>query len=82
MKTLQRKTRISVTILPNLNLMIEKESKRLGISKSELVEEAIKKLLKNQLIEDAKKLATLKFKDLPSDEEWASLDSELDIYDR
>lgn len=79
METAQRKTRISITILPVFNLMLEKESMRLGQSKSELVEEAVKTFLKNRLVEDAKKLANLKFQDLPSQEDWLRLDQEIDL---
>lgn len=60
---------------------MEKESERLGISKSKLVEKALKDFLKKRLEEDAKTLATLHFDDLPSEEEWLMLDQELDFYE-
>lgn len=61
--------------------MLQKESDRLGLSKSAVVEEAIKKFLEKQLIKDAKKLATLTFDDLPSSDDWLKLDAELDQYE-
>ena len=68
------KTRISITIIPMVNEMLEKICKREGISKSLLVEKALKSFLQQQLEKDAKALAKLKFDDLPSDDAWLALD--------
>ena len=71
------KTRISVTIVPQLAQMLEEIAENQQTSKSAVVENALHKLFKDKLAEDAKKLATLKFDDLPSEDEWAHLQSSL-----
>jgi len=71
------KTRISITIIPMVNEMLDKLSKRSGISKSSLVEEALRSYLQRQLEEDAKALAKIKFDDLPGEEDWLTIQSEI-----
>jgi hypothetical protein len=78
---LTNKVRISVTILPSLNLILEKESENTGTSKSELVENALKKYLKNKLEHDAKILGSLHFDDLPSEHEWFMMGPQLEPYE-
>ncbi|MBN1494336.1 ribbon-helix-helix domain-containing protein [Candidatus Peregrinibacteria bacterium] len=72
------KSRISITIFPAVNEMLEKLSKRENVSKSVLVEKAVKDFLKKQLEKDAKKLAKLKFSDLPSEDDWMQIQSNID----
>lgn len=67
------KMRISITILPLTNETLEKIGERYGVSKSALVEQALKKFLKNQLDKDSKALSKLTFDDLPSEDEWLSI---------
>lgn len=67
------KIRISVTILPMVNTMLTKVSKQSGVSKSGLVEEAVKFFLQRQLDKDLKALSRLNFDDLPSEDEWLSV---------
>ena len=73
----KNKMRISVTIFPLTNETLEKISERNGISKSALVEQALKNFLKNQLDKDSKILSKLTFDDLPSEDEWLSIQSDL-----
>lgn len=75
------KTRISVTIIPSVNNMIDVLSKRLKLSKSAIVEKALKDLLDKQLSEDAKVLATLTADDLPTEDEWLLIQSPMEPYD-
>lgn len=79
MRTTQKpKIRISVTIIPMINTMLEKVSEEAGVSKSTLVEQALKTFLRHQLDKDSKALAKLTFDDLPSEDEWFSLQSSLE----
>ncbi len=68
--------------MPSLNLILEKESEFSGISKSELVERAIEKFLKNKLDHDSKILGKMVFEDLPSENEWLMLGSQLEPYEK
>ena len=70
------KTRISVTILPMVDIMLEKMSERTGSSKSALVEAALRDFLEKQLEKDTKALSKLNFPDLPSEDEWLQIQSE------
>ncbi len=79
---LNTRERISITILPRLNLMLEKESKQTGMSKSELVERAIQSFLKKKLEEDVKFLAQVHYDDLPTENEWLMLGSSLEPYEK
>ena len=72
------KTRISITIIPMVNEMLEKISARKGISKSLLIEQAIKNFLQKQLEKDVEALAKLRFNDLPNEDDWLALESSLD----
>jgi len=76
-KSAKTKLRISITIIPLVNSMLENVSKRSGISKSMLVEMALKSFLAKQLESDTKKLAKIEFDDLPSEEDWLSIQSEI-----
>lgn len=62
--------RISITILPTLNKLLEEISKSEKISKSSLVEKLIEMHLSSKLKSEAKKLAKMKFDDLPTEDEW------------
>jgi hypothetical protein len=71
------KIRITVTILPSINNLLEKVCKRSGLSKSLLVEQSIKDFLQERLEEDSKALANIKFDDLPSEDEWSDIQSKI-----
>lgn len=72
------KARISITIVPMVNTMLEKLSEKTGASKSSLVENALKDYLFRQLEEDVKTLSQLQFDDLPSEDDWLILQSEIE----
>jgi hypothetical protein len=67
------KTRITVTVLPILNNMLETVSKRLKTSKSLLVENALELYFQKQLEKDAKSLSKINIEDLPTEDEWLTL---------
>ncbi len=70
--------RISVTISPMINKMLENVSRKSGASKSILVENALKKFLQEELIKDSKTLASMTFEDLPSEDEWLMLATKIE----
>lgn len=70
MKSKNTRMRISITILPTLNKLLEEISKSEKISKSSLVEKLIEMHLSSKLKSEAKKLAKMKFDDLPTEDEW------------
>ncbi|MEK9166697.1 MAG: ribbon-helix-helix domain-containing protein [Patescibacteria group bacterium] len=70
---MQSKTRISITINPVINEMLDNLTETSGVSKSSLIEHAIKDLLNTQLEKDAKALSKIKFDDLPSEDEWLAI---------
>lgn len=76
-KNIQTKSRISITIIPLVNSMLEKMSKKTGVSKSLLVENAIKDYLAKQLESDVKALSKMKFDDLPGENDWLSIQSDI-----
>ena len=67
------KTRISVTIIHQLAQILEEMAKEQNVSKSALVESCIKKMADEKLAKDAKKLAKMKFDDLPNEDEWLAI---------
>ncbi len=73
----QTKLRITVTLLPIVNSMLEQISKKSGLSKSLLVEKALKDYLKKELEQEAKVLSKMHFEDLPSEDEWISIQSNI-----
>ena len=74
-KSARNKVRISVTIIPSLDNMLTKVSKNSGESKSSLIEHAVSKYLKNKFEKDIKTLSKMDFDDLPSEDEWLSIQS-------
>jgi len=78
----KNKERISITIQPSLNLFLANLSETLGLSKSELVENALKQYLKNRLTYEAKELSKMNFDDLPTEDEWLMLSPTLEPYDQ
>lgn len=65
------KVRISITINPKLDNMLQEVSQTAGKSKSFLIEEAVKAYLQQKLDRDSMELAKLEFDDLPSEDEWS-----------
>lgn len=76
--SLNNKKRISVTILPVVDSLLSKVSESLGKSKSLIVEKALKEFLERQLDKDTKALAQMKFDDLPTEDEWLSIQSDIE----
>lgn len=74
----KQKARISITIIPFVNNLLENVSDESGMSKSSLIEQALKEFLRKRLDKDSKELARLAFDDLPSEDEWLFLQSSLD----
>lgn len=72
------KKRISITIVPFIDSMLETVSKQSGVSKSSLVEKALNEYLKDRLDKDSKALANLDLEDLPSEDEWTQIQSNLE----
>jgi len=70
------KTKISVTISKVLADLLEEMAEKMQVPKSALVEDALKPLIERRLEADAKALASLSANDLPSEEEWMSVQSD------
>lgn len=75
MANLSNKVRITVTIMPSLNSLLEETSSKNKISKSELVEKSLKQYFRGRLEDDLKKLSKIKFNDLPSEDEWLQINA-------
>lgn len=67
------KSRISITINRNLDQMLGRMTKKIGISKSLLIEKAVEDYFQKTMEDDVKKLAKMKFKDLPTEDEWLEI---------
>jgi len=72
------KTRISATISKELAQLLDEISKKSQHSKSALIEMALKRIFEEKLIKDAEKLTQLEACDLPSEDEWAMIQSSID----
>lgn len=70
------KTRISVTIIHQLAQMLEEIAETDNVSKSEVVERSLKKMMNDRMASDAKALAAMTFDDLPSEEDWLIIQNE------
>lgn len=71
------KTKISVTVSSHLAQLLEESAKYYETSKSAIVEQALADMINERLAKDAKKLATMDFDDLPSEDEWVLIQSEI-----
>jgi predicted transcriptional regulator len=67
------KTKLSVTVARQIAQMLEDMAAYHNTSKSALVEKALHDLFEEQMVRDAKKLASIKFDDLPTEDEWIEL---------
>ncbi|MCC7432312.1 CopG family transcriptional regulator [Candidatus Peregrinibacteria bacterium] len=72
-KNSKKRMRISITILPSLNKLLEELIEKNGESKSSLIEQAIKVYLEQKMEKDLQKLAKMKFDDLPTEEDWLKI---------
>lgn len=73
----QTKEKISITISPKYLELLEKQAKHLDLPKSQVVESALELYFIQKLDADTKKIASLRFDDLPSEDEWLLLQSEI-----
>lgn len=73
----QNKFKISVTLLPSINAMLDQFAGNMNISKSSIVEAALKNYIDQRLEDEAKELAKITCEDLPSEDEWLSLGNEV-----
>lgn len=72
----QTKRKISITILPSLDDILQKISEEENISKSTVIENAVKNYIRKKLEKDVAALAKLSFSDLPSEDEWLEIQSD------
>ncbi|MFT7184117.1 MAG: metal-responsive CopG/Arc/MetJ family transcriptional regulator [Oceanicoccus sp.] len=70
------KKKISVTISSILFRELEESVELTGLNKSSIMELALKSYLASRLVDEAKKIASIKFDDLPSEEDWLILQNE------
>lgn len=70
------KTRISVTISPELAQLLEETAEVDKVSKSEIVERSLKEMMNDRMARDAKELAAMTFDDLPGEDEWLIIQNE------
>lgn len=75
-KNSKKRMRISITILPSLNKLLEELIEKNGESKSSLIEQAIKVYFEQKMEKDLQKLAKMKFDDLPTEENWLKIQNE------
>ncbi len=78
MITISQKTRISALLPASLTKELRSVSVNEKITQSSIIESALKEWLRNKLNEDTKQLSKMTFRDLPSEEGWASLQSEIE----
>ena len=71
------KTRISATVNTNILDQIKKYTHDNGMSQSAVIEQALTRLLYNQLDSDVAELAKLQFDDLPDENTWLSIQSNI-----
>lgn len=72
------KKRISITIVNSLDEEISNIAKDMQISKSSIIETAVKSYLMNKLDRDTKELSGMTFDDLPDEDAWLDLQTELE----
>ncbi len=71
-----RRKRLSITISPQGEELLTELQQKSKVSKSVLVEEAIRYFALAQLDRDTKILSTLNFSDLPTETEWLQVQSQ------
>lgn len=81
MTTISPKTRISALLPASLTEELRRVSMDENITQSSIIERALRGWLRNKLDKDTKQLSGMVFIDLPSEEDWASLQSEIERHD-
>ena len=69
----QAKVRISMTLHPQIDQQLSKWAQTVGKSKSSIIESALRMFFLEKLNEDTKALAAMSFDDLPTEEDWLSI---------
>ncbi len=67
------KQNLSLTLSSDLVKQVDILKLKFWISRSETIERLIKESLEKQLLEDAEILASMDFDDLPTEDEWISI---------
>ncbi|MCK5510556.1 hypothetical protein KAI65_03370 [Candidatus Parcubacteria bacterium] len=67
--------RISALLPSSLVMEVKKESEKNSITQSSIIKSALEFWLRNKLENDAKSLAKMNFDDLPSEDDWALIQS-------
>jgi Arc/MetJ-type ribon-helix-helix transcriptional regulator len=75
MNTISKTTRISALLPVSLVDEVKKESQLQNIAQSHVIKKALELWLQQKLKRDAQELATLTFDDLPSEDDWLSVQS-------
>ena len=73
----QKKTRISAILPSHLAVEIKQASKIRKVSQSAILQKALEDWLEKKLAKDAKALSKMHFEDLPSEEEWTAIQSNI-----
>jgi len=81
MATINQKTRISALLPVSITKELRRVSMNEKVTQSSIIERALRGWLRNKLDKDTKQLSKMTFNDLPSEEEWASLQTEIERYD-
>lgn len=72
------KSKICITIMKQLEDQLSRLANDEKTTKSALIEKAVSFWLANKLKSDAKKMASLRFEDLPDEDEWSQIQNETD----
>jgi len=67
------KIRVSVLLPQMIVSEVKQVSQQNSVTQSSIIEKALKFWLKEKIDQDTKELASLKFDDLPSENEWLTL---------
>ena len=73
----QQKTRISASLPTNLVIEVRQASSIQNVSQSFILQNALEDWFDSNLAKDAKALSKMSFKDLPSEDEWCSVQSKI-----
>ena len=71
------KQSLSLSLSSSLIEQIDSLKTKLNLSRSEIIEMFLKEVLEKKLLEDAKELSKMTFDDLPNENEWNTLQSNI-----
>ena len=72
-----QKSRISALLPASLTRELRRISNEKHITQSSIIEKALRLWLQHKLRSDTKQLAQIDFDDLPTEEEWAAIQSDI-----